>query len=61
MVKKLVIYISMGFGNPYGDVWNVDICQNWVDRLADMGIKTIALSDTIGGIHLKASLTFLNI
>ena len=46
--KKLVIYISMGFGNPYGDVWNVDICQNWVDRLADMGIKTIALSDTIG-------------
>ena len=46
--KSLVIYISMGFGNPYGDPWNVEICQKWVDVLADMGIKIIALSDTIG-------------
>ncbi len=46
--KKLVIYISMGFGNPYGDPWNVDIAQKWVDRLADMEIKIMALSDTIG-------------
>lgn len=46
--KRLVIYISMGFGNPYGDPWNVDICQKWVDILADMDIKIIALSDTIG-------------
>ena len=46
--KKLVIYISMGFGNPYGDPWNVDICQHWVDQLADMDIKIMALSDTIG-------------
>ncbi|MEZ4912045.1 MAG: hydroxymethylglutaryl-CoA lyase [Saprospiraceae bacterium] len=46
--KQLVIYISMGFGNPYGDTWNVEICQKWVDRLADMDIKIIALSDTIG-------------
>lgn len=46
--KSLVIYISMGFGNPYGDPWNVEICQKWVDILADMGIKIIALSDTIG-------------
>lgn len=46
--KKLVIYISMGFGNPYGDQWNVEICQKWVDELADMGIKIMALSDTIG-------------
>lgn len=46
--KSLVIYISMGFGNPYGDPWNVDICQKWVDVLADLGIKIIALSDTIG-------------
>jgi len=46
--KKAVVYISMGFGNPYGDVWNVDICQKWVDKLADMEIKILALSDTIG-------------
>ena len=46
--KDLLIYISMGFGNPYGDEWNVDICQKWVDQLAAMGIKSLALSDTIG-------------
>ncbi len=46
--KKLLIYISMGFGNPYGDPWNVEICQEWVDKMAEEGIKIIALSDTIG-------------
>lgn len=46
--KKLIIYISMGFGNPYGDIWNVEICQQWVDRLSEMDIKIMALSDTIG-------------
>jgi hydroxymethylglutaryl-CoA lyase len=46
--KQLVIYVSMGFGNPYGDPWNVDIVQYWVDELADMGIKILSLSDTIG-------------
>ena len=46
--KQLVIYVSMGFGNPYGDTWNVDIVQYWVDELADMGIKILSLSDTIG-------------
>ena len=46
--KELVIYISMGFGNPYGDEWNVEICQKWVDHLADKGVKIMALSDTIG-------------
>ncbi len=46
--KTLVIYISMGFGNPYGDPWNVEICQEWVNKLANEGIKIIALSDTIG-------------
>ena len=46
--KKLVVYISMGFGNPYGDHWSVEICQKWVDQLADMDIKIMALSDTIG-------------
>lgn len=46
--KKLVVYISMGFGNPYGDLWSVEICQKWVDRLTAMDIKILALSDTIG-------------
>ncbi len=46
--KQLVIYVSMGFGNPYGDAWNVEIVQSWVNRLADMGVKIISLSDTVG-------------
>lgn len=46
--KKLVVYISMAFGNPYGDQWNSDIVINWTKKLADMGVGIIALSDTIG-------------
>jgi hydroxymethylglutaryl-CoA lyase len=46
--RKLVVYLSMGFGNPYGDPWNVEIVQHWVDHLAEMQIKILALSDTIG-------------
>ncbi|MEM0993691.1 MAG: hydroxymethylglutaryl-CoA lyase, partial [Bacteroidota bacterium] len=46
--KELVVYISMGFGNPYGDPWNVEIVQKWVDRLVAMGIGILQLSDTIG-------------
>ncbi|MBK8492286.1 MAG: hydroxymethylglutaryl-CoA lyase [Saprospirales bacterium] len=46
--KELVIYISMGFGNPYGDEWNVEIVQKWADRLVAMGISILQLSDTIG-------------
>jgi hydroxymethylglutaryl-CoA lyase len=46
--KRLVVYLSMGFGNPYGDPWNVEIVQRWVDILAHKDIKILALSDTIG-------------
>ena len=46
--KKLIVYISMAFGNPYGDEWNSDIAVYWTKKLAGMEIKTIALSDTIG-------------
>lgn len=46
--KELVIYISMGFGNPYGDPWNADIVLQWVHRLFAMGVRIFALSDTIG-------------
>jgi len=47
--KKLVVYLSMAFGNPYGDVWNSDIVIDWCNQLyTKMGIKIMALSDTIG-------------
>lgn len=46
--KELVVYISMGFGNPYGDEYSAEVAIKWVGRLAAMGIKTIAMSDTVG-------------
>lgn len=46
--KEVVVYISMGFGNPYGDPWNVDIVGEWTEKLAHMGVKILSLSDTIG-------------
>lgn len=46
--KEVVTYISMGFGNPYGDPWNVDIVGEWTEKLANMGVKILSLSDTIG-------------
>jgi hydroxymethylglutaryl-CoA lyase len=46
--KQVVAYLSMGFGNPYGDPWNVGIVSNWTKILSDMGIKILSLSDTIG-------------
>lgn len=46
--KEVVVYISMGFGNPYGDSWNVDIVGEWTERLSNMGVRILSLSDTIG-------------
>lgn len=46
--KKLVVYLSMGFGNPYGDPWSPAIVSEWVDYLASLGVTTISLSDTVG-------------
>jgi hydroxymethylglutaryl-CoA lyase len=46
--KELVVYISMGFGNPYGDVYNEEIVFAWVNKLVDMDIKIISLADTVG-------------
>ena len=46
--KDLVIYISMGFGNPYGDLYNADVAIGWVEKLAALGVRTIAMSDTVG-------------
>ncbi len=46
--KQVVAYLSMGFGNPYGDPWNTEIVGEWTEKLAVMGVKIISLSDTIG-------------
>jgi hydroxymethylglutaryl-CoA lyase len=46
--KEVVAYLSMGFGNPYGDPWNVDIVGDWTEKLSKMGVKILSLSDTIG-------------
>ena len=46
--KEVVVYVSMGFGNPYGDPWNVDIVGEWTEKLINMGVKIVSLSDTIG-------------
>ncbi len=46
--KEVVTYLSMGFGNPYGDPWNVDIVGDWAEKLSAMGVKILSLSDTVG-------------
>jgi hydroxymethylglutaryl-CoA lyase len=46
--KEVVAYLSMGFGNPYGDPWNVEIVDYWTNKLALMGVKILSLSDTVG-------------
>jgi len=46
--KKLVIYISMAFGNPYNDLYDEDIVFNWVEKLVELDIEIISLADTVG-------------
>ncbi|AJH15689.1 hydroxymethylglutaryl-CoA lyase [Myroides profundi] len=46
--KEVVAYLSMGFGNPYGDPWDVDIVGDWTEKLSKMGVKILSLSDTVG-------------
>lgn len=46
--KTLLVYLSMGFGNPYGDPWNPEIVTHWANKLAEMGITNLALADTVG-------------
>ncbi|MFP5438008.1 MAG: hydroxymethylglutaryl-CoA lyase [Bacteroidia bacterium] len=46
--KEVVAYLSMGFGNPYGDPWNVEIVGEWTQKLANMGVTILSLSDTVG-------------
>jgi len=46
--KKLLVYISMAFGNPYGEHWHPDIAIVWIEKLMQMGVKYISLADTVG-------------
>jgi len=46
--KKLVVYLSMGFGNPYGDEWNIEIVSNWAKKLVDLGVEILSIADTTG-------------
>lgn len=47
--KELVVYISMAFGNPYGDPWDADIALHWTERLVrEFGVRIISLADTVG-------------
>lgn len=47
--KELVLYLSMGFGNPYGDLWSPDLVAEWADRLnREFKVARLSLSDTIG-------------
>lgn len=47
--KELLVYISMAFGNPYGDPWNAEVALQWTERLVnELGVRTIALADTVG-------------
>ncbi|TCD04450.1 hydroxymethylglutaryl-CoA lyase [Pedobacter frigidisoli] len=46
--KTAVVYLSMGFGNPYGDEWNYEIVEKWADVLISKGVKILSLADTVG-------------
>jgi hydroxymethylglutaryl-CoA lyase len=56
--KEQVVYLSMGFGNPYGDPYDKDYILGFVERLYEMGVKIISLSDTIG-VSNKENITYL--
>ncbi len=51
--KQLVVYLSMGFGNPYGDIWSQNLVIDWCGKLFETGVTTISLSDTVGQANAK--------
>ncbi len=48
MEKELVVYLSMGFGNPYGDPWSEEMVFEWAEALSQLGVRTLSLADTVG-------------
>lgn len=57
--KKAVVYVSMGFGNPYGDEWNYEIVEKWADVLVSKGVEILSLADTVGISTPKKIVTIL--
>ncbi len=53
--KEFVVYLSMAFGNPYGDKWDVDIAGKWLERIAQFDLNYISLSDTVGVANAETS------
>lgn len=58
--KQLVVYLSMGFGNPYGDPYNEEILFLWANKMTDMGIQILSLADTVGVATPQQISTALN-
>lgn len=56
--KQLVVYLSMAFGNPYGDEWSADIVAQWAQKLVDIDIRMLSLADTVG-VSTKENITSL--
>jgi hydroxymethylglutaryl-CoA lyase len=52
--KQLLVYISMAFGNPYGDSWHADIASQWCHKINNMGVKHLALADTFGSSNQES-------
>ena len=52
--KQLLVYISMAFGNPYGDIWHADIASQWCHKINKMGVKHLALADTFGSSNQES-------
>jgi len=48
--KELIVYLSMGFGDPYGDEWSMELLHHWVEKLSQKGISIIPLSDIMGDV-----------
>ncbi len=59
--KKLVVYISMGFGNPYGDEYSEAIVMKWVDKMVQMDIEIISMADTVGLATAEQVSSMLNV
>ncbi|MDA9183748.1 hydroxymethylglutaryl-CoA lyase [Flavobacteriaceae bacterium] len=52
--RQVVVYLSMGFGNPYGDPWSTEIIENWTEQIIALGVNIISISDTVGTAQLDA-------
>ena len=52
--KQVVVYLPMGFGNPYGDPWSTEIIENWTEQIIALGVNIISISDTVGTAQLDA-------